>query len=241
MFGKINNKPVVYIGQANTRKNGNGVLGRVMEHRKDKESYWKEAFILISSKNAIGATDLNYLENQLCNRTINAGAFETVNAADPNTGTYSDEVEITMDSLIDYTSTVLKVLGYDLFGVSDPELDIQKTIPVDEFDGWLMLYMKKVGTEAGRDCDVKCATKDGEFILLKGSKLATVAADSVRESIKAKRREFEKHIDSKGIVIEDIPFCSSSTLAQFAALCSLNGKVELKDKDGRTLKELLGE
>ena len=241
LFGKEKRKPVVYIGQANTRKNGNGVLGRVIEHRKDKESYWSDAFMLISSKNAIGATELNYLENQFCNRTIKAGAFETKNAADPNTGTYSDEVEITMDDLIDYTSTVLKVLGYDLFGTEPSDSERKDSVSDDEFAGWLRLYMKKEGSEPGRDCDVTCVTKDGEFIILKGSKLATVAADSVRKSIKDKRVEFKKYIDANGVVIEDIPFSSSSTLAQFATLSSVNGKIELKDVEGKTLKALLGE
>lgn len=112
----MSGKSVVYIGQANIRKNDNGVLGRDIEHKKISEDYWNEVFILISSKNAIGATELNYLENQFCNRTMQAGAYDTVNAADPNTGNYSEEVEITMDALIDYATTVLKVLGYDLFG-----------------------------------------------------------------------------------------------------------------------------
>lgn len=241
LFGKIKNKPVVYIGQANTRKNGNGVLGRVIEHRKEKEKYWNEAFILISSKNAIGATELNYLENQLCNRTINAGAFETVNAADPNTGNYSDEVEITMDSLIEYTATVLKVLGYDLFGKIDVEDVENQDNDVNEYEGWLKLYIRKEGNDAGRDCQVTCVTKDGEYLILKGSKLATVVAKSCENGIKTKREEYKKSIDSKGIVLEDIPFSSPSTLAKFATLSSVNGKVELKDADGKTLKEILGE
>ena len=239
LFGKQNNKAVVYIGQANTRKNGNGVLGRVLEHRKDKEAYWTDAFVLISSKNAIGATELNYLENQLCNRTIKAGAFETVNAADPNTGTYSDEVEITMDALIEYTSTVLKVLGYDLFG--SPERTNDSTVNKDEYDGWLKLYMSKDGNEPGRDCKICCVTKDGEYIILKGSKVATKVADSCHQSSKNKREEYKNHIDSKGIVTEDIPFDSPSSLAQFASLSSINGKIWLKDADGKTLKEILGE
>ncbi len=241
LFGKEKNKPVVYIGQANTRKNGNGVLGRVIEHRKEKESYWSDAFILISSKNAIGATELNYLENQFCNRTINAGAFETKNAADPNTGTYSDEVEITMDDLIDYTSTVLKVLGYDLFGAGDFETENTELNLKDEFDGWTRLYMRKEGNEPGRGCDITCAYKDGEYILLKGSKVATVAADSCHQTSKNQREEFKKHIDGKGVVIEDIPFGSPSAIAQFVTLSSVNGKVELKNVEGKTLKELLGE
>lgn len=241
LFGKVKNKPVVYIGQANTRKNGNGVLGRVLEHRKDKEDYWNEAFILISSKNAIGATELNYLENQLCNRTIQAGAFETVNAADPNTGNYSDEVEITMDSLIDYTVTVLKVLGHDLFGRVEKNDAEEVDGTSDEYKDWLKLYIKKEGSEAGRDCWVACATKDGKYVILKGSKLAIVFAKSCHNSIKIKREEYKKNIDSKGVVLEDIPFSSPSTLAQFATLSSVNGKVELKDAEGKSLKELLGE
>ena len=241
LFGKVKNKPVVYIGQANTRKNGNGILGRVIEHRKDKEDYWNEAFILISSKNAIGATELNYLENQLCNRTIKAGAFETVNIADPNTGTYSDEVEVTMDSLIDYTVTVLKVLGYDLFGKPEGSNAKKQNDPFDEYDGWLRLYIKKEGNDTGRDCQVVCVVNDRKYIILKGSKLATVMTDSCKQSIRNKREELKKYIDSKGIVVENIPFRSPSTLAQFATLSSVNGKVELKDVDGKTLKEILGE
>ena len=71
--------------------------------------------------------------------------------------------------------------------------------------------------------------------------MAMIAANSCRKCIKSKRVEFKKYIDAKGTVVEDIPFSSPSTLAQFATLSSVNGKVELKDADGRRLKELLDE
>ena len=64
LFGEKGGKPVVYIGQANARKNGKGVLGRVIEHRKPAEEFWDEAFMVVSKTNTISATELNYLENQ---------------------------------------------------------------------------------------------------------------------------------------------------------------------------------
>ena len=51
--------------------------------------------------------------------------------------------------------------------------------------------------------------------------------------------EYNDFITEEGIVMEDIQFDSPSTLAQVATISSVNGKVELKDSEGRLLKELL--
>lgn len=48
---------VVYIGQADVRKNGNGLLGRLLEHKRNPDKdYWTEAVVFTTSNNSLGAT-----------------------------------------------------------------------------------------------------------------------------------------------------------------------------------------
>lgn len=234
LFGKFNNKHVVYIGQANTRKNGNGVLGRVIEHNKAKEKYWTDAFMIISSKNSIGATELNYLENQFCNRALSANVYKIVNSVDPNTGNYSDEVEINMNSFIEGTANVLKILGYDLFGTSKT-VEPKKNNTYEECE---KLYLKRNGG-IGRNIDAICIIENKKYILLSGSKIATRPTNSCPKSVINQRKENAYKIDKEGIVLENIPFNSPSGISQFVMLAASNGKFDLKDENGKTLKEIL--
>ena len=55
----------VYIGQARKRKNNKGVLGRIMEHRdEEKTDYWTQAVAIVTSNNALGPTEISYLEHR---------------------------------------------------------------------------------------------------------------------------------------------------------------------------------
>lgn len=66
LFGKDeNDKSVVYIGQAGVRKNGEGILNRLVEHnRNSKKDYWTEAIALTTSNDSLGPTEISYLEHQ---------------------------------------------------------------------------------------------------------------------------------------------------------------------------------
>lgn len=238
LFGIRDGKSTVYIGQANTRKNGNGVLGRVCEHKKPSEDYWTDAFILISSKNAIGATELNYLENQFCNKTIEAGAFSIANVVDPNTGNYSDEVEITMDALIEYTAVVLKVLGYDLFK-RNVSADDSAEKQLKSHSSGVELFLTQTGSGEGRGCQITCLASEEGFLLLKNSIVAMIPSEGCPQGTLDKRKEHKTDIDKTGKVLRDISFSSSSALAKFVTLSSVNGKILLKNAEGVTLKELL--
>ena len=66
MFGvsDTTGKPVVYVGQAGNRKNGEGILNRLLEHKRNpKEDYWTEAVVFTTSNNSFGPTEISYLEN----------------------------------------------------------------------------------------------------------------------------------------------------------------------------------
>lgn len=58
---------IAYIGQAGIRKNGEGILYRLMEHKRNPDKdYWTEAVVFTTSNNSFGPTEISYLENKFC-------------------------------------------------------------------------------------------------------------------------------------------------------------------------------
>lgn len=109
-------KSPVYIGQAGVRKNGKGILSRLIEHSANPDkSYWTEAVVFTTSNNSFGPTELSFLENRFCNMAIKAGRYEVKNAVDPTPGNITEEKESELDEYADYAELILGVLGYKVF------------------------------------------------------------------------------------------------------------------------------
>ena len=109
-------KGVVYIGQAGARKNGEGILNRLQEHKRNPEKdYWTEAIVFTTSNNSFGATEISYLENRFCNMAIEAKRYEVKNGNDPTPGNITEEKESEMEEFIDYAKVIMGTLGHRLF------------------------------------------------------------------------------------------------------------------------------
>ena len=116
LFGNQGNKNVVYIGQAGVRKNGGGILTRLMEHDKNPDkNYWTDAVVFTTSNNSFGPTELSFLENRFCNMAIEAENYEVKNANDPTPGNITEEKESELEEFADYVELILGVLGYKVF------------------------------------------------------------------------------------------------------------------------------
>ena len=118
LFGTSNEteKGVVYIGQAGARKNGEGILNRLQEHKRNPEkNYWTEAIVFTTSNNSFGPTEISYLENRFCNMAILANRYEVKNGNDPASGNITEEKESEMEEFIDYAKVVMGTLGHRLF------------------------------------------------------------------------------------------------------------------------------
>jgi len=64
---------VVYVGQAGVRKNGEGILYRLQEHKRNPDKdYWTEAVVFTTSNNSFGPTEISYLENRFTNMAVAA-------------------------------------------------------------------------------------------------------------------------------------------------------------------------
>ncbi|WFQ94673.1 hypothetical protein [Mycoplasma feriruminatoris] len=63
------NNKTIYIGQADVRSNNTGILTRVLVHLKEtKTKDFDYVYILTSTNNLLGATELKYLEHCFINK-----------------------------------------------------------------------------------------------------------------------------------------------------------------------------
>ena len=124
----------MYIGQAGARKNGEGILNRLYEHKRNPEKdYWTEAIVFTTSNNSFGPTEISYLENRFCNLALSVNRYEVKNGNDPTPGNITEEKESEMEEFIDYAKIIIRTLGHKLF---EPihQLDTEKTEETIEQD-----------------------------------------------------------------------------------------------------------
>ena len=229
-------RPVVYIGQAGARKNGEGLLNRLSEHRRNSEKdYWKDAVAITTSNNSFGPTEISYLENYFYNLALKVGRYEVKNGNDPTPGNITEEKESELQEFIDYTKLIIGTLGYKVFTPLVPtHHDVeQKT---DQSDGDALVYLKRTIKNIGLTVTAAGKQTAEGFVVLKGS---IISPDENSKNISSgirKRRQTAKI--ENNILQEDVLFDSPSGAADFVVGNSLNGWTEWKSEDGRTLREL---
>ena len=107
---------MVYVGQAEVRKNGKGIHQRIHDHENDKyKDCWDEVVIFTRKDNSLGRTDISYLENRFYNKALDAGRFQVQNGNEPTIGTVTEEKESELEEYIDQAELVLGALGYKVF------------------------------------------------------------------------------------------------------------------------------
>ena len=228
-------KGVAYIGQAGIRKNGEGILNRLQEHKRNPEKdYWTEAIVFTTSNNSLGPTEISYLENRFCNMALSAKRYDVKNGNDPTPGNITEEKESEMEDFIDYAKVVMGILGHKIF---DP---VRK--PVTKITALQTNEVEKTGVMLHLERNVKgvglveadgIQTSEG-FVVLQGSHISPVDDDTIPATIRERRKDAP--IDENGILKEDMIFSSPSGAATFVIGKSSNGLTRWKTADGKTLK-----
>ena len=226
LFGMADDmeKDVVYIGQAQTRKNGKGVLGRLHEHHNDKD-YWTEVVILTTSNNSFGPTEISYLENRFYSLATEANRLIIKNNNEPTLGNITEEKESELEDFIDYSKIVLGSLGYRLF-----EPVIREDNELESGEPELIYKTQKTFAKGMR-------TNEG-FVVRKGSKISKDTQPSCPESAVRRRVEEIKNITDESILKVDILLSSPSTAAAFVSGYSASGNDVWKDHSGKSLGEI---
>lgn len=232
LFGKSDEQGenIVYVGQAGIRKNGNGLLGRILEHAKNPDKdYWTEVVAITTTNNSFGPTEISYLENRFTQMANDAKRYTVKNANDPNSGNITEEKECELEEFIDYSKVVMGILGHKVFIPLD---EITNDIPGKQAT---KLQLKKRGADA-----TGLLTSEG-IVVRKGSKVNAKPTPSCPDWIKNLRNMYASKITEKNILTEDIFFNSPSAAAGFCVYGAENGRISWKTEAGKTLKELDGQ
>lgn len=227
-------KNVVYIGQAGARKNGEGILNRLQEHKRNPEKdYWTEAIVFTTTNNSFGPTEISYLENRFCNLAMEANRYEVKNGNDPTPGNVTEEKESELEEFIDYARIIMGTLGHKVFVplTENKVEDTKSDSGSREINLQLKRTIKGVGLiEAGGR-----QTSEG-FVVLKGTHISPNDDNTIPAILREQRKGTA--LDDNGCLMEDILFNSPSYAAMFVFGKSANGLTSWKTEDGKTLKEI---
>lgn len=222
---------IVYIGQAGARKNGEGILYRLQEHKRDEsKDYWTEAVVFTTSNNSFGPTEISYLENRFFNLAKDAKRYNVKNNVDPTSGHVTEEKESELEEFIEYAEIVMGTFGHRVFD-SLEEKPIYKVEEHVEINDEPLLVLKTTKAEAkGR------RTNEG-FVVYKGASVSVNPTKSCPETILNLRSKYTERVKD-GVLIEDTLFTSPSAAAGFVTYASANGIIMWLDEKGRTLREI---
>lgn len=234
LFGSsdLTNESVVYIGQAGERKNGEGILYRLQEHKRTPgKDYWTEAVVLTTSNNSFGPTEISYLEHQFCKLATEAKRYTVTNANEPTAGHITEEKESELQEFIENSLIVIGTLGHNVF---EPLVE-SGTIPVStettENSVSPTFYIRRSGADA------QCKLTNEGVVVLAGSKLREDLVPSCPDYAKSVRKENRENIDEHFILQKDILFKSPSGASSFVLGAPTNGTMEWKTAFGQTMKE----
>ncbi len=236
LFGKNEETgdSVVYIGQAGARKNGEGILNRLQEHKRNPEKdYWTEAIVFTTSNNSFGPTEISYLENRFCNLAIQAKRYVVTNGNDPTPGNITEEKESELEEFIDNAKIIMGTLGHKVFvplATSTPAPVVAEEDIADTSDE--LLYFDHSGVKATGK-----RTSDG-FVVLKGSQICSKLTKSCPDPTLRNREKYASKVDENFVLIEDILFTSPSSAASYIGGASLSGNACWCNAQGTTLKNI---
>lgn len=237
LFGRDEDKQkdVTYIGQATTRKNGEGVLLRIQEHTRDIHAdYFNDVIILTTQNNSFGPTEISYLENKFTQLAKEAGRYIVKNSNDPNPGNVTEEKESELDEIVENTLMIIGTLGYRVF------VPMIKKVSQDLTDNHsTYLYLKRKTKKSNKVIEATCERTTEGFVVLDGSQVEIKDSPYLPASLKEMRQNLiASRVIQDGVLKEKQLFSSPSYAAAFLLGMQTNGRTDWKDQDGRTLKEL---
>lgn len=227
LFGtdELDSNDVVYVGQAGIRSNGEGILYRLQEHKRNSDKdYWTEAVIFTTSNNSFGPTEISYLENQFYQLVKSAKRYDVKNGNNPSPGHITEEKESELLEFIENAKVIMGALGYKVF---EPYIEKSKSKNRNPVLNYKYEKLKARGQR----------TSEG-FVVFKGSKISSTLTQSCPENVRRFRIKYADKVSDNYILNEDVLLSSPSAAAGFVGGSSLSGNVMWIDNKGRTLKEL---
>ena len=222
LFGKDDdNNDTVYIGEAER------MITRLKQHLKD-ENYWNDCIAVISKDNILNKAHVKFLENKFYNLANDAKRATIINNTIPTCSSISEFDQSMLEEFIDNAKLLVNTLGFKVFD----KASVGNSIKDDEKN---IFYIK-----AARGADAIGALVSDGFMVLKGSTVANGTTPSLAENLKKFRSKlFDKGIISDDMVFQnDYVFTSPSLAAVVVMGRSANGRIEWKNKNKKSIKEI---
>lgn len=217
LFNKNENDGSVYIGEAEN------VFDRLLQHL--SEDTWNEALIFVKKDNNLNKAHVKFLENYFYRLAVETDRYVVKNSTVPTKSSISESDVATMEEFAYYIKMITNTLGYKAF---------EKLVENETQEG-NKYFINSIGLNA-----VGRMTNEG-FVVIKGSISNNNFKKASAESLKRKweyLRE-ENIVDENGIFTKDYLFSSPSLAAAMILGRNANGLTEWKNKQNKTLKEVL--
>lgn len=212
--------PTIYVGE------GDPVKNRLNQHY-GKKDFWDWAVFFVAKDDSLNKAHVQYLEAELLRLAREAKQCKLDNSQSAVPPTLA-EAELTLaDSFLQDILSIFPLLGLGVF---------EKTVTTTKKPGDLLTIDSK-GVKASGYEDAK------GFIVVKGSQLVKVETNTIHQYMSTLRKDFL----AQGVIVDqgqhyafaqDQVFTSPSTAAGVILGRTANGRIEWKNSEGKTLKQL---
>lgn len=216
LIGANENGELAYIGEAET------LSDRLKDHAKAKD-WWDQAVLVTTAGDALHKAHVKYLESRLVELALSAGNTPLENGNSPPRPSLNEAAEANMESFLETLNMVLPAIRVDLFNSSKrPRPNALATrVEAPQFE----LRTQKGNVHAFAEF------RDGEWIMLKGSKVRGEWVGSRDDPRKLWERfgpYYQNSVTPDGVLTEDTAFSSPSAAATMATGRPTNGRVSWK-------------
>jgi len=211
-------QPLIYIGEAES------VQERLNNHYANKD-FWQQAIVFTTQGNPLNKAEVRYLEARLLKLARENKRCHLENSNSPQIPKLSEADKADIEIYLAEMLSLLPVIGIRAF-------EPARSLASDQ----IIYYYKSKGRRA-----IGYETSSG-FVVQKGSFARDEVVPSTLEGVrKVRSRLIEDHVLVKGTAgyefKTDHEFTSPSQAASVCAGMNVNGRIEWKDADGKTLKD----
>ena len=207
-----------YIGESEN------FIHRMRDHDQKKD-FWDVVIAIVSTANSLEKGDVKYLESLAVERA-QSGSMKIQNRTAPIKNNVHEFKLHTLNKIIDDAQLILTSLGYDILSPSQKLEDL-----------WYCVFKKTVA---------KAQFRGDRFVLLEGSVIDKSSAPNLKvsqpQTIAEREDIFNKYGKDLGDTIElteSVAFKSPNHAGKFATGGSVNAWIVWKNKDGRTMDEVM--
>lgn len=212
----------VYIGEADVLKD------RLFSHR--SKDFWSEVIVCISKDSSLDKASVRYMESVLVEKAKQDKQCDLENGNTPAIKNLSEANIAAMDEFIENTVFIITFLGYKIVRYSAERSSVETEI----------LYC------SGPDSKATGRETDEGFVVYKNSHTRISETPTWEDSGKNLRKKLlengvlvvNQSTPNSYLFTQDYVFSSPSSASGLVLARSSNGRLDWKNKKGKTLKEL---